>query len=64
MTGKFVTGLPLTPQERERDAQLRREATERGLARKHARRTSQHYNTPATPGHRRIYDRMIGERDD
>ena len=57
---KFVTGLPLTQREREKDAAQKRDALHRDLARKKARRSSQRYGTPATPGHRRIYNRMVG----
>ena len=61
MDKEFVSGLPLTEAERKRDEDEKREVLSRGFARKKARRSGQRYDTPATPAHRRAYDKVGGE---
>ncbi|MDE1924782.1 MAG: hypothetical protein KGH79_01200 [Patescibacteria group bacterium] len=60
----FVSGLPLTEEEKKKFRDEERETLERGVARRHVLRSGQRYDSEATPGHRRLYRRILGEHDD
>ena len=60
---EFINGTrPYSEEERRRDKQADDEALKRHVARRKARRSGQRYDTPATPAHRRLYDRMVGSQ--
>lgn len=57
----FVSGLPLTDDEREQDAARKRDMLARQGARKKACPSGHRYNVPATAAHREQYDKIGGK---